>query len=401
MGDIAKQADPHGLLEQSLEWIERLVSIDTTSTASNLPLITLVADHLESLGVLVAIRPNAGGDKANLIGTIPGVQSATTGGLVLSGHTDVVPVAGQEWASDPFTTDIRDGRLHGRGTTDMKSFLGVAIALAPQIIEARLPHPVHFVLSYDEEIGLHGGAQLPGDLADLGLTPRYCIVGEPTNMEVIAAHKSIGIIDIVVRGTSAHSSLAPTAVNAVVYAARMIAFAQEIADRFRAEGPFDAAYDVPFSTVSVNQIEGGGLGNTVPERCVLRLDFRTVGQVDPQQVLAQLETHAAKLSQEMEAIAPQAGIEVRPLSISPGLDTPTESELVEMLTLASAPSKAAKKAYATEAGFFSSAGIQTVVCGPGDIAQAHTANEFVTIDQVRLCGEILSATVTEAGKEQT
>ena len=193
----------------SMDWIEQLIAVDTTSHKTNLPLLELVSDRLNDLGISTAIRPSPKGDKANLIATIPAANGETNGGLVFSGHTDVVPVDGQDWTSDPFVASVRDGRIYGRGTTDMKGFIGVALSMVPRILEAPLRKPIHFALSYDEEVGLHGGSQMLDDFRELGFNPRLCVVGEPTGMRVIRTHKSFSLVTVTVRGRDGHSSLAP------------------------------------------------------------------------------------------------------------------------------------------------------------------------------------------------
>lgn len=376
-----------------LEWVERLISSDSTSDLSNVPLIRMIADELAALGVTSHIRLNAEGNKANLIATIPAADGATTGGVVFSGHTDTVPVVGQTWTGDPYIPEIRDGKLYGRGTCDMKGFVGVVLGLVPRMLERPLREPIHVVFSYDEEVGLHGGAQLVRDFKELGLNPRACVVGEPTSMEVIASHKSITMVDINVVGQAAHSSFAPDFVSAVTYAARLAAFCDDLAEEFRVHGPFDPEYLVPFTSISVNKFIGGGFGNTVPASCSLRLDFRTLGNVDPKSVLARIEQRVSELQGQMQQRDPATGIEIDVLCMAPGLETSAEAGIIAELAQAGAVSTGAKKAYGTEAGYFSSMGIDTVVCGPGDIAQAHAADEFVSLEQLEKCEQVITALV--------
>ena len=377
----------------SLRWIEDLVAIDTISCHSNLPLIELVAGRLEDAGIATTVRLNKSADKANLIATIPASSGSTAGGLVLSGHTDVVPVDGQDWGSDPFTISVRDERIYGRGTADMKGFIGVALAMVPRMLQVQLSEPIHFALSYDEEVGLLGGAQMIDDFRDLGLTPRLCVVGEPTGMQVIGAHKSFGLVTITVRGRDGHSSLAPNLVSAAFYGAQMVAFIQELAEEFEFNGPVDHAYDIPFSTISVNEITSGSSGNTVPSHCHIRLDLRTIPQVDPQEVLGRIRQQANLLQASMQAQDPGTGIEITTIGLAPGLESSNDSPLVATLAAAGVTAEGNKMAYGTEAGFFHAFGIDTVVCGPGNIAQAHIADEYVEIDQIRECERVLSALV--------
>ena len=232
-------------LPRSYDWIRRLVEIDSTSRLSNLPVIELIADEARRLGLTPHVCPTPDGQKANLLITVPAEDGTTAGGVVLSGHSDVVPVDGQRWSSDPFVPEVRDGRLYGRGTCDMKGFVGVAVALLPDMIAAELREPIHLAISYDEEVGCLGGDQIVKDIADLGLAPRACIVGEPSSMRVITGHKSISWARVTFRGRSAHSSLTAEGVNAIEYAARLVTFVRGIADEWKAQGPFDAAYLIP------------------------------------------------------------------------------------------------------------------------------------------------------------
>lgn len=372
----------------SLAWIEKLIAIDTSSRLSNLPLIQLVERELEALGVNPIVCPSPLGDKANLVATIPAADGTTAGGLVLSGHTDVVPTDGQSWASDPFAATVRDGKVYGRGSADMKGFIAVVLSMVPAMLRASLSQPIHIALSYDEETGLQGGAQMIEDFRGLGLTPQFCIVGEPTNMQVVTGHKGIALVDITVRGRAAHSSLAPRVVNAVTYGARIVDFIGNLADEFRDDGPFDEAYDIPFSTASVNSFAGGGEGNTVPAESHLRLDFRTF-TLDPNDVLQRIHKRVSELEEQMQTLDNEASIEITDVAMAPGLDNNPDAPVIQLLTSSGAICEGGKKAYATEAGFFHEAGISTVVCGPGDIEQAHRTDEFVSIAQLMACEEIL------------
>ena len=379
----------------SLEWTTLLVGLDTTSRDSNLGLIEVVEAELKRLGIGATRLPNADGSKANLVATIPARDGSTSGGIVLSGHTDVVPVDGQDWSSQPFAPEVRDGRLYGRGTADMKSFIGVVLAMLPQLAEAELGEPVHLALSYDEEVGCLGAVDIAEHFraraeAEGGVLPRACIVGEPTSMRVIAAHKSINLIDLAFHGKAAHSSLTPQGVNAVEYAARAISFIRGIADQRRAEGPFDEAYVVPHTTASVNVVQGGIAGNTVADRCHVQFEFRTVGADDPAEILAGIERHVRELEEEMQAEDPAARVDLTPVALVPGLDTPADSPAVALAAELGGVPSTDKVTYGTEAGLFDAVGIPTVVCGPGDIAQAHSPDEYVELAQVEACEQFLT-----------
>jgi acetylornithine deacetylase len=369
----------------ALDWITRLVSLDTTSRGSNLELIDLVAEELQRHGLTPIILPNADGTKANLVATIPAYDGTTDGGIALSGHTDVVPVDGQDWDTDPFTPEIREGRLYGRGTCDMKSFIGVILAALPDLARVQLREPVHLVLSYDEEIGCLGAVQMVHDLARLGVRPATCIVGEPTGMRVITAHKSINLMELTVHGVAAHSSLTPQGVNAIEYASRAIVFIRSLAEEFKRQGPYDEAYDVPYTTASVNLVDGGTAGNIVADRCMAQFEFRGIGSVDPNEVRARIQAYCDELQETMRHEHAQARVDLRTLAMVPGLETSEASPAIQLGAVLGGIPSASKVTYGTEAGLFQAAGIESIVCGPGEIHQAHTANEFVELDQIRVC----------------
>ena len=291
---------PSDPLPASLPWIERLVALDTTSRNSNLELIGLVEDEVRRLGLAAVRMPSPDGTKANLVVTLPAADGRRGGGVVLSGHTDVVPVDGQRWSSDPFRPEVRNGRLYGRGTADMKSYLGVIMHRLPELAAAALAEPLHLAFSYDEEVGCLGGAEIAATLGACLEPPRICLVGEPTSMRVIAGHKSSNLVELVFHGRSAHSSLTPDGVNAIEYAARAATAVRELADGRRLHGPFDERYRVPFTTAGVNVITGGIASNTVPERCSLQVEFRTVGDDDPMAVIATITAQAQELEAEMK-----------------------------------------------------------------------------------------------------
>ncbi|OYO25373.1 acetylornithine deacetylase [Enemella dayhoffiae] len=370
---------------RSLDWVIRLVSADTTSRNSNLPVIDAIAEEARRLGLKPRICPSTQAGKANLLITVPSADGSTSGGVVLSGHSDVVPTDNQDWHSDPFRPEIRDGRLYGRGTCDMKGFIAVAVAALPEMVAAELREPIHLAISYDEEVGCLGGEQIVKDIADAGLSPRACIVGEPTSMQVIRGHKSINLTRVTFRGRAAHSSLTPEGVNSIEYAARFICFLRGIADDWRDNGPFDEAYPVTHSTLSTNIVHGGIAGNTVPERCSVEFEFRGLGELDAQATMDRIEAYAREVEQQMRAEHPSAGVDFDVIAMVPGLETPADAETRSLGEALGGVRSEGKVTYGTEAGQFSGAGIETIVCGPGDIAQAHKADEFVELDQLIAC----------------
>lgn len=375
--------------DATLTWITRLMAIDTTSRETNLPLVDVVAAELRAHGVEPTLVPNLEGTKANLIATFPAADGSHAGGIVLSGHTDVVPIDGQAWASEPFTPEIRDGRLYGRGASDMKSFVGALVARIPEFAAAPLREPIHLALSYDEEVGCLGAVDLVKDLVGRGLRPRACIVGEPSSMEVISGHKSIAVIRVDFRGVAAHSSRTPYGVNAIEYAAQLVRFVRAVADDFRENGPFDEAFTVPYTTCTVNLIEGGIAVNTVPADCTVHFEFRCIGSVDPYALTERFRAEVVRIEERMRREDDSAQAVMTIVAQAPGLDTAPDAEVVRLATSWGGVPSATKVAYGTEAGLFDEGGIPTVVCGPGDIAQAHAADEYIELDQIARCEAFL------------
>lgn len=371
----------------SIELIRKLVAFPTVSRDSNLDLIHYARDYLEALGAECRLTFDDAQRKANLFATL---GPAGAPGFVLSGHTDVVPVDGQEWSSNPFEVVEKDGKLYGRGTSDMKSFIAVALALAPEFVRRGLKIPLHFAFSYDEEVGCIGVERLIADLAHAGVKPKGCIVGEPTLMRPVIAHKGKKGYRCTVRGLAAHSAYAPQGVNAVEAAAEAIAFLKQMARRHRDRGPYDRSFDVAHSTVHTGVIRGGVALNIVPHECVFDFEFRCLPGDDPEALLAEFKNHlATKLEPEMRAVYPQAGFTIVPLSMFPVLENSPEAEIVGMAQELSGNHDIGKVSYGTEGSRFQQAGIPAVVCGPGSIEQAHKPNEFVTVEQVAKCEEFM------------
>ncbi len=366
-------------------WLERLVALDTTSREPNLPLVELVADHARGLGLDALVFPTADGTKANLVVTVPAADGRTRGGVMLAGHSDCVPVDGQAWASDPFTLTERDGRLYGRGTADMKGFDAVAVAALEPASALRLSEPLHVGLTYDEELGCRGAQPFVDALVAADRVPRLAFVGEPSSLRMIRGHKSINVVRVVLRGLAAHSSLTDQGVNAIEYGAEVVRYWRGLADRWRAEGPFDDAYPIPYSTASTNRVEGGIAVNTVPELCTVDLEFRSIGVVDDAAEIAALRAFCAGVEARMQAEDPAASVVVEVSSSTPGLDLPADAEVVDLGRSLGLPAVDDKVTYGTEAGVYARAGISAVVCGPGDIAQAHRADEFIEVSQLAEC----------------
>jgi acetylornithine deacetylase len=376
----------------TLAMIRQLVSFDTTSRESNMVLIDWVGAYLRGHGVDSRLTFDDSGKKANLFATI---GPAIDGGIVLSGHTDVVPVDGQPWDSDPWQVVEIGDRLVGRGVCDMKSFIAAALALVPEMTQRTLARPLHFALSYDEEIGCIGVRRLIADLANLGYVPGGCIVGEPTGMEVVVAHKGKHSYRCRVRGFEAHSALTPKGVNAVEIACEIVAYLRGMAKRFREHGRFDRDYDVPYTTVHVGTIKGGTALNIVPRDCEFRFEFRHLPFDDPDLLLREVRAFAERFLPEMHAVAAHTGITFEELSVSPGYDSGADSAMAALGRCCNHGTIVNKVSFGAEASLFHNAGIPAILCGPGHIAQAHQPNEWVTHAQVAQCETFLRRLIDE------
>jgi acetylornithine deacetylase len=375
---------------RSLELIRTLVGFDTTSRGSNMALIDWVRDYLAEHGIDSQLTTNDDGRKANLFATLPARDgNATTGGVVLSGHTDVVPVDGQPWETDPFTATLRGDKLYGRGVADMKSFSAIGLAFVPEFIGRGLSRPLHFALSYDEEVGCIGVRRLIADIARRGIRPSGCIVGEPTGMRLVIANKGKRSFRCRVRGHEAHSALTPRGVNAVQIACEIVTFLTQIARRFRDRGGFDAAYDIPHTTAHTGVIHGGTALNIVPRDCTFDFEFRHLPFDDPDALFADVKRFAATLIPEMHAVDPATYIEFESLSSMPGFDTHGGSEIAELGRACTGENDYAKVSFGTEAALFHNANIATIICGPGHIEQAHQPNEWISLEQLAACEDFM------------
>ena len=364
--------------------IETLVAFDTVSAKSNLALIEFLRERLAEHGVEARWVHDETGGKANLYATV-GPQDRP--GVLLSGHSDVVPVKGQAWSSDPFAVAERDGRLYGRGTADMKSFIAVALAYLPAMVRADLTTPIHLAVSYDEEVGCIGVRRLIEVLNGLAVKPALCIIGEPTGMRVAVGHKGKRAYRVHVRGLECHSSLAPQGVNAVDYAAELVVFLRRLARRQAQRGAREEAYEVPVTTIHTGTIEGGTALNIVPKDCCFDFEIRNLPGDDPEPLVDEVRRFARdELEPEMRALSPDCGIAFEALSGYPGLDTDPGEEVVTFVKSLAGANQHGKIDFGTEGGLFQrTAGIPTVVCGPGEIAQAHKPDEWISLDQIALC----------------
>lgn len=363
----------------AIEILARLISFDTTSAESNLALISYVEAYLSGHGIAAERLANMDGSKANLLATI---GSGTAGGVVLSGHTDVVPVIDQPWTTDPFMLVERDGRLYGRGTSDMKSFLALALAAVPLLAAEELARPVHLAFSYDEEVGCLGAPDLIRRIVERGYTPLAAIIGEPTDMRIVDSHKSINLFEVVVTGREAHSSLVTEGVSANMVAIDILSTLAAIA-REEKRSHLDARFDPPWSTLTIGTIHGGTAANILARECRFTFDLRCIPGRDPGAVLAPFWTAIGQARDILASEGPDTGITVTPLAEVPALhreENGAAGQLAAALSGANAPAVAV--AYGAEAGQFQRAGLSSIICGPGSISQAHRPDEFIERSQI-------------------
>lgn len=373
--------------QSSRELLARLVGFATVSRDSNLELIGFIRDYLASHGVHCELIYNPERTKANLFASI---GPEDRGGVVLSGHTDVVPVDGQAWSVEPFVLSEREGRLYGRGTADMKGFIASVLAAVPGLTRRRLRLPVHLAFSYDEEVGCLGVRPMLERMQQRPHKPLLCLIGEPTELRPVLGHKGKLAMRCQVRGAACHSAYAPYGVNAIEYAARLIGKLGEIGSRLAQPEHHDPRFDPPFSTVQTGTIQGGRALNIVPAECQFDFEVRTLPGYDAQAVVDQLQGYARdQLLPQMQAVQADTGIALQPLSAYPGLATAADSEAAELLALLSGSREFGTVAFGTEGGLFHQAGIPTVVCGPGSMDQGHKPDEFISLEQLHACDALL------------
>lgn len=365
---------------RSIAMLEKLVAFDTVSRKSNLAFIAFVQGLLKDHGIESRLVFNDERSKANLLATVgPDVP----GGIVLSGHTDVVPVDGQDWRTDPFGVVERDGRLYGRGTADMKCFLAIVLAALDTMTSAPLKVPLHFAFSYDEEVGCLGAPSLIRFLGEQLPAPRAVIVGEPTDMKVVSAHKGITTVRTTVTGHESHSSQTHRGVSAVMYAAELIQYLRGLNDAAAAHGPHNALFEPTHTTLTVNVIEGGTAINIMAGQCVFQWDVRALPEDNPDRYVRRFMDHCAReVLPRMRAIAPGCNIETTLRSGTPALKPDPESDAERLCRILTGDNVTRAVSFAAEAGQFQQKGIPTVICGPGSISQAHQPNEYIEVSQV-------------------
>ena len=369
--------------------LDRLVGFETVSDLPNMALMAFVRDLLAEAGIASVLIPDAGGGKANLYAT---VGPRDRGGVMLSGHTDVVPVEGQAWTRPPFRLTEADGRLYGRGTTDMKGFVACAISAALAAAKRDLKTPLHLAFSYDEEVGCLGVRSLIDMLEAAPVRPAMCIVGEPTEMQVASGHKGKTALRATCTGREGHSALAPLALNALHLGADFLAAVRGMQARIAANGRHDGDYDVAYTTLHVGKMAGGVQVNIVPNRCVLDFEIRALAEDDPQALVADLRAAAEAIVAPLRAAFPEAAIEIEELWSYPGLGTAPAAGVVNFVKALTGANGTIKVAFGTEGGLFAERlGIPTVICGPGSMAQGHKPDEFVSLAQLGRCQALLTA----------
>lgn len=383
----------------AIEWMDKLISFDTTSRNSNLPIVTYLASYFDSTGVPYKIMKDSTGQKANIFATMPALHGSKNGGIILSGHLDVVPVDGQKWDTDPFKIATKGDKIFGRGTCDMKGFISICMSLIPAFLKLPRSRPVYFAWTYDEEVGCLGGRELTQYIKEQGIRVDGCVVGEPTSNKIIIAHKGICVWKVKVTGLAKHSSyaLAKGSCNAIDYAAKLIVKIREIAEDMRMNGTQDKFFDVPFSTASTNMISGGIAANTVPSECEFVYEFRNIPALAQDTIQARVTTFVEKtLLPQIRKEYDQANIVIENVARVPGMAEADEKDpFLIMLRTLTGDRDTRKLAGGTEAGQFAIVGVPVVVCGPGDLGVAHQANEFVPIKDLEQCEKMVLALITK------
>lgn len=370
-------------LDRTLELARRLIAFPTVSRESNLDLIDFAERHFKRLGATTRRFANAEGTKANLLATLAPESSSREGGILLSGHSDVVPVEGQDWSHDPFEASVHDGRLYGRGSTDMKTFLALVMRFAETLDPDCLTEPVHFAFSYDEEVGCTGVRSLVRELAGWKVRPRACLIGEPTSLQVVTAHKGIRAYETRIRGKSTHSSMPHKGLSAVDIACEMIGWLKG-AIRDYGEGHRDAAFDPPWPTLNIGTLSAGTAINIIPQDAVFTWEYRPLPGTGEEDIIRRFRDYTHKREAELKKQADGAKIETRVLAEAPGLAAQADNPAEELAKFLVRSNETGTVSYATEAGHFqATAGIPAVVCGPGSIEQAHRPDEYIELSQIR------------------
>ncbi|MET0545609.1 MAG: acetylornithine deacetylase [Caulobacterales bacterium] len=393
---MMSQSDAHPSLplERTIDWLTKLVAFDTTSRNSNLPLIDYVEAYLAARNVPSWRVPSDDGQKANLFAL---VGPAVEGGIILSGHTDVVPIDGQDWASDPWVLTHRDGLLFGRGASDMKSFIALCMAHVDAALAADLKTPMIFAFSYDEEVGCLGAPRMIEAIAKGAPKPAGAIIGEPTDMKVVSAHKGVVVVNTQIEGREAHSSQIHQGVSAVMMAAKLMNFVMELGEEARAAAPDDALFEPSGTTITINKVHGGTAANILAKECAFTFDIRGPDAEEMNAYADRYQAEARRIEAEMKKIAPEASVTVD-LRITPPLEYEPGNAAEVLARALTGDNSPRGVAYAAEAGQFQDAGFEAVICGPGSILQAHQPNEFVAVEQLKLGCDFFAALIARLSK---
>ncbi|MDO6479254.1 acetylornithine deacetylase [Shimia thalassica] len=376
----------------TLETLEKLIGFNSVSARSNLDIIAFIEDFLQTRGFRLTRIPDASGQKAGLFAEI----GPSEGGVLLSGHTDVVPTEGQNWTKDPFRLSREEDRVYGRGTTDMKGYLAAMLTVADAAASRDLKEPLKLVFSYDEEIGCVGIQHMLPALKPLLGAPRMCLVGEPTEMQVAVGHKGKAAIRARCFGQNGHSALAPMFVNALHLATDFVAELRHIQAEYAQNGRQDAAYSIPYTTLHVGKLSGGMALNIVPDSAEVVFEYRHLAADDPEDIMDRIARAAEAISRKYRPDFAQADIVLDRYNAYPGLDVSQDARIAGIVQRLAENQSITKVAFGTEAGFFSNLGIETVVCGPGSMAgQGHKPDEYITLDQLDACDRMLMRTLDE------
>lgn len=376
-----------------VELAKKLIAFDTVSRNSNLELIAFAANLLEASGARLRLTHDEQGRKANLFATLGPDRD---GGFVLSGHSDVVPVDGQDWSSDPFAAEIRGDLLYGRGTADMKGFIATALALLPEFKALTLKRPLHFAFSFDEEVGCVGVRRLLDDLKTTGIKPALAIIGEPTSMRVVGAHKAGAVIETVAKGREGHSSAPSRGANAVMMAGEFIASLASLGEELKQDR--DDHFEPPYTTIQASVMSGGTAVNVLAREARVMWEYRALPDRDAHAIFTRAKMRTMDILPRYRAGAPEADFATHVHATYPGLVRDVDSPAVRLACALSGSNDVHTVSYGTEAGLFQEAGIPAVVCGPGSIDQAHKADEFVALDQLDACVAFLRRVAQRAAQ---
>jgi acetylornithine deacetylase len=388
------------LIQNTIDILQKLISFNSESSLNNLLLInyieTIIKENDPQKEAIINLSYDASKEKANLLVSLPAYDGSIEGGILLSGHTDVVPVEGQDWQTDPYKMEQKDGRLYGRGTCDMKGFIAACLAMFAEFKKIKRKRPIHMAFSYDEEVGCLGAKVMAEQMQKFGIIPNIAIIGEPTEMQVVIGHKGCNEYTTEFKGLPGHSSLPDIGVNAIEYAVDYTAQLLSLRPSLKKNAPHDNPFTPPYTTLQVGKIKGGTAHNVIAEHCFVDWQTRTIQDEDNHTIHQHIDNYAEQqLLPKMQQVYPQAHIHKKIISEVNGLPPMEESEAKEFVCRLTGQQQTTVVSYGTEAGIFKDLGCSTIVCGPGSIEQAHKADEFVSIEQLEKCLEMLVQLETE------